>query len=416
MTSLLDFIPRVRALKASPETEDLLEDLLGHLLNMEGPPVEPLDFSEGFQTALVRTAKGRPLCIAQTWLTGPWRCLVVETMSIPMGRPITLKDDTEGGGRGRTVLDSRSSSFQKRIVASIHALGIAAPVGEGAVHTVLGSNRTFIAWRAREADEDMNRSLRGDADNFAKNILDGMQKSGVLPNDRGVHRVTAAKDLPQAWAEPPLPVLEVIEREARVRKDQGQPFETIMADLRLSKAHMGRIFPDYRAPKSIRPKESPGAALAKAKAAVELILQGTPYKKAREEAGATGTALRKALGHALKPRVMEGKTTLHELANELELDPRSVSGIFKGDSEAHRALRNASKELGKVLTKAEASAALNKALAAVQSGKLTSKEASHEYGVNLVSLRSKIGRTQAPKKVAPKKTKLREPKKPHAKK
>lgn len=423
MTSLLDFLPRARGLEVAPEVESLLEDLLGHILIVEGPPVEPIPgLSEDYRTEITRSDKGRPLCVSSTWTTGPWRCLLMETHSVAMGRGITLKADTTKtgqGGRERTILDSKSASFQKRVIRACHGLGINAPVGEGAVHTCFGSHRTFLAWRSREMDEPMNRGLRGDVDNFAKNILDGLQKAGVLPNDRGVHRLTAAKDLPESWLNAPPTLEEVLRQEAMARRSKGEPLETIRVEMRLSKAHLGRIFPDYRPAKATSPRTlQPGADLVAAKAAVELILGGAPYKEARKASGASGAALRKVLGEALLPEVLEGQVTIQALAQRLELDTRSVSAMFQDRPDAMEALQKAAKEVSKPTTKSEKAARLDRAVKDVlrerKEGEVapTPAEAARAHGVNLGSLRSKLLRmTSKNKPVHPKKTKAKKPKK-----
>lgn len=43
-------------------------------------------------------------------------------------------------------------------------------------------------------ETDSSSKLRGDIDNYEKLTLDGLQRSGVLPNDRQVVRLTATKE------------------------------------------------------------------------------------------------------------------------------------------------------------------------------------------------------------------------------
>ena len=104
MTSFLNLLAKAQALTTlkDPDTESLVESLLGLLLNYEGPPVTPIpDVSEEISLPkIIRSPKGRPWAVAQAWITGPWRCLLLETASVPMGRPITLKG--EEGRQGRT--------------------------------------------------------------------------------------------------------------------------------------------------------------------------------------------------------------------------------------------------------------------------------------------------------------------------
>lgn len=403
MTTLLSFLPRAQALEASPEVEALVADLLGQLLLVEGPPVDPVSgISEDFREVIARSPKGRPMCLCRTWTTGPWRCLLLDTKSVPMGRPIFLSNKA-GGGPPRAITDSPSQAFQRRIVAACRDLGIAMPVGEGAVHTVLGIHRTFLAWRSRELDEPMNRELRGDADNFAKNILDGLQQAGVLPNDRGVFRLTAAKDLPASWEALPFSLEEAIRKEALTRRAKGDHLETIRVDMRLAKAHMARIFPDYDPTYSQAVRNAdPAADAAAARQAVDLILtKGQAYQDARSVTGASGTALRLALAKALHPRVLEGHTTLQDLSQELQLPTRATSAIFQGDKKAQEALRKAAQRAEKAAkaahprrSKAEASQALHNALRAVLADELPAVEAAQLHQVNLGSLRSLLNRTR----------------------
>ncbi len=411
MASFVNLLAKAQALTTlkDPDTEALVENLLGLLLNYEGPPVTPIpDVSEEISLPkIIRSPKGRPWAVAQTWITGPWRCLLLETASVPMGRPITLK--AEEGKKGRTITDSRSLGFQNRIVMACHQLGISAPIGEGAVHTVLGTHRSFLAWRSREEDESMNRDLRGDADNFAKNILDGLQRAGVLPNDRGVFRLTATKDLPEGWDRPPVPLEEALRQAALELKAKGTPFETICVELRLSRAHMGRIFADYDVPRSARAMD-PAQAQAKAKQAFDLILKGTPYKQARLDTGAPGTLLRERLVAHLRPRVLQGKTTAQDLAKELGLDARTAAGFFRNDKEARRALQQAAANSRTSAKRAPSnSQALLDAVKAVQAG-TPPPVAAANAGVSVNSLYSKLNRnkakdkdTKAPAKVLPKK-------------
>ena len=436
MTSLLDLLPRAEALLTFSPTHresadlhdkatDLLEDLIGHVLRIEGPPVTPIDgYSEDLRTTIVRSIKGRALCLAHTWTTGPWRCLVLETPSVPMGRPIFLADKERPDAPPRTITDSRSQTFQRRIVNACQQLGIAQPVGEGAVHAVHGSHRTFLAWRPREEDETFNRALRGDSDNLAKNDLDGLQTAGVLPNDRGVFRLTATKEAPAAWEQAPPSLEEYLRHEALTRHGRGEHLETIRVDLRLSKAHMARIFPDYTVGRSIRaPRTAEDLAqvqaqdAAKALQATALILDHkTPYTDARAQAGCSAQALHKALAAALRPVILKAQTPLSKLAGQLQVDVRTAGRLFQGDHDAQKALQRAARAAAHPKGsegRALAVKALNKAFQDVQAGVPTSL-AAFNHSVSESSLRSRITRDKRAAQGVAKspRTKIRKPTKP----
>ena len=286
MATLLSFLPRARTLQGLPmEAESLLEDLLGQILLLEGPPPAPIpEISEDHRSAIVRSEKGKPLCVGHTWTTGPWRCLLLDTRSIPMGRPIFLKDKENLNAPPRTILDSPSQTFQKRIKQACHAFAIAQPLDQGAVHAIFGANRAFMAWRPREEDETFDSGLRYDVDNASKNVLDGLQSAGVLRNDRGIFRLGASKEFPEGWEIPPTSLEQAIQNEAHRLEVAGKDLEFIRGELRLSKAHLARIFPGrYAAPRTAKERD-PGAAHAAAQKALRLLEQGTPYSQAKRQA------------------------------------------------------------------------------------------------------------------------------------
>lgn len=402
MSSFLDLLAQADALIAShpdlPDgAKDLLDSVLLRLLNIEGPPATPIEgFSEEITNdTLIRSIKGRPDFMARSWITEPWRCLLIDRPSIPMGRPITLKP-AEGETIGRTILESKSQHFQQRIVQACQQLRITVPVGEGAVHAVFGTHRTFIAWRMREQDEPMNRALRGDVDNFSKNILDGLQRAGILPNDRGVFHLTATKGIPSGWDQPTMPLEETIRKMALDQRAKGESYETIMADLRLSRAHMLRIFPDYKLPRAFRPK-NPSQDHAKTKQALDRILAGEPYIKVRKETGAPGNLLREQVAQHLRPRILEGKTTVHDIARELRIDARTASGFFRHDPEAHKALKLAAEASRHVATpkdKDKTAKRLQEAIRDVENGTPITQAAT-KHKVNIHTLRSRLQRIKA---------------------
>ena len=104
MSALLDLLPRARALEGlTPAADALLADLLGQLLLMEGPPPAPIpDVSQDHRKGIIRSDKGRPICYAESWATGPWICLLLEAPSVGMKRPIPIKDSPPGGSSRRS--------------------------------------------------------------------------------------------------------------------------------------------------------------------------------------------------------------------------------------------------------------------------------------------------------------------------
>jgi Holliday junction resolvase RusA-like endonuclease len=191
---LLDHITAVQSLDlpdAAPAAE-ICERLLLALLDAEGPPAEPVaGFSSEAIEGIARSPKGRPLFLFQSWTTGPWTCLRLDLPPISMGRPITIKNPT-GKGPSRTVLDYQSAKFQNRVVAACQAGGLPRPPSTCRVCIRLDYHCTFVAW-APHASPAPN--LRGDLDNYSKNILDGLQRSGLLVNDRGVADLHVSRDL-----------------------------------------------------------------------------------------------------------------------------------------------------------------------------------------------------------------------------
>lgn len=395
---LSQILDRIAALKTTddPDTREVLELCLERLLLSEGPPTTPLPgFSEGDRTDLVRSPKGRPLCLARTWTSGPWRCLVLETPSVPMGRPIFLANKTGQPGPPRTITDSRSQTFQRRIVAACHALQIDQPLGQGAVHAVVGAQRTFLAWRPLAQGEDLAQ-LRGDVDNYAKNLLDGLQQAGPLPNDRGVGRLSVTKLLAQDpdWTAPSASLEDHIRALAQDRRNKGEHPEAIRVELRLSRASAQRLIPDYQLPRSSTTKD-PERGPRAAHEALALIRQGTPYKAARQQTHAPAKALQQLLAQELRPKVLAGMT-LDDLAHSLGSDARTARKLFASDPEASKAL---AEHHGPRPSKHDAAKNLDRALRAVRAG-LDPNTAARKHHASLASLRSRLNRAGARKKPA----------------
>ena len=404
---MADLIRLVRLARSANDVQNpehlqqLVSELLGELLVSEGPPPEPIEgLSEGLRSTIVHSAKGRPVCVAQTWLTGPWRCLLLESRSVPMGRPVFLLKNAEAVRAGgmlspaavRTVTPSPTLSAIRRIVWACRELEIAEQVGQGAVHAVFGEHRTFLAWRPMMADETFNAALRGDTDNYAKTVLDALQSAGVLPNDRGVVRISAAKALPPTWASAPRSLDESIADEIARRRGAGEALETIRAGLRLSVAHMGRLVPDYRAPRRHRdPAQAAQDAHEAALRAFGLIRQGTPYPEARKETHASAQALRPLLHQLLRPQVLQGEATVDSLAAQLQVTPKTIEGIFAGDKQVLDALR--ARRPGRTgRAKPAEVKAMREAADDVLRGRLSPSASARKHGVRLASLNVRLTR------------------------
>jgi len=389
VSALLDLLPRARALEGlTPAADALLADLLGQLLLMEGPPPAPIpDVSQDHRKGIIRSDKGRPICYAESWATGPWICLLLEAPSVGMKRPIPIKDSATGRII-QEVLDSKSQSFQKRVRRACLDLGLAEPHEDTAVFTILGHHRTFIAWRPREDDETFVADLRFDADNAAKNVLDGLQKAGVLTNDRRVMRLTASKECPDGWVFAPQPLEDRIREEALRLHADGLSLEAIQNQMRLAKAHMARLFPGaYARPRSAR-ERNPQLVEAAADRALALILDGTPYSEAKRQAHALAEVLRPKVAAALRSKVEQLLDTHSpsQVAAALKMDLRTLKGIFRDHVSLAMALGEGKhtgerRRLGKQLqTAAEA----------VLAGTYSAREAAKHFRVNLNSLNTRL--------------------------
>ena len=389
MSALLDLLPRARALEGlTPAADALLADLLGQLLLMEGPPPAPIpDVSQDHRKGIIRSDKGRPICYAESWATGPWICLLLEAPSVGMKRPIPITDSATGRII-QEVLDSKSQSFQKRVRRACLDLGLAEPHEDTAVFTILGHHRTFIAWRPREDDETFVADLRFDADNAAKNVLDGLQKAGVLTNDRRVMRLTASKECPEGWVFAPQSLEDRIREEALRLHADGLSLEAIQNQMRLAKAHMARLFPGaYARPRSAR-ERNPQLVEAAADRAVALILDGTPYSEAKRQAHALAEVLRPKVAAALRPKVEQLLETHppSQVAAELHMDLRTLKGIFRD----HVSLAMALGETKHTGERRRLGKQLQTAAEAVLAGKYSAREASKHYRLNINSLNTRL--------------------------
>jgi Holliday junction resolvase RusA-like endonuclease len=196
---LLDLIRRVQSLglpDGSPAAE-LFEDAAQSLLAAEGPPPQPITgISSEVRTAIARTPKGKPLFLCHTWQTGMWTCLMMDLAPVVMGRPVFVR--SPNGGYGRVVTDYQSQKFQRRLAAACIALHVPPPPGPSALCCRLDTGRIFLAWAPLSDDRP---ALSGDLDNYAKNIMDGLQRAGVVPNDRTIAQLECSRELLPAPSE-----------------------------------------------------------------------------------------------------------------------------------------------------------------------------------------------------------------------
>jgi hypothetical protein len=212
---------------------------------------------------------------------------------------------------------------------------------------MLGSDRTFMAWRERLPGETFNAMLRGDVDNYTKNCLDGLQKARIISNDHGVFRLAATKPLPDEWlAAPPALALELNQEALRLRNEMSLSFEEIKQALILSHAQMAQVFPDYKTPKELAQEASgkkpgrPGRKPAKeySDADMEKALRIAEAKGIREAKRETGVpmlkikaALKSKLGSVPTRAGRKAKVLPASVAKriqELAQDGKSTEGIY----------------------------------------------------------------------------------------
>jgi Holliday junction resolvase RusA-like endonuclease len=196
---LSDHIASVQALGFADDSPaaEVCEKLLLALLDAEGPPPVPVaGFSSEVRKGIARSPKGRPLFACETWATVGWTCLLLDLPPVPMGRPIFLPNP-EGKGPARTITDYQSQKFQKRIGAACTTFDLAKPPNPCRVVVKCNAVRLFMAWRPLAPNTAPE--LRGDLDNYAKNVLDGLQRCAVLANDRIIADLHIAREhLPEA--------------------------------------------------------------------------------------------------------------------------------------------------------------------------------------------------------------------------
>jgi len=325
MRTLSDIFEDAISLGLKGKVADIVDELLQRGLDLEGPPPEPIKgISTDYRRDFIRTTStttrpnGTPIGIAATWLTDTWRCLLLEIPSCAMARPHrphqNNKDASDTNRQGRhtfvapamAVLDSKSRRFQLKIVDACRCLNLNQSYKEAAVVCILGTDRTFLAWRERQDGETFNAMLRGDTDNYTKNCLDGLQKARIIINDRGVFRLVATKSLPTTWLTTPTSVSDEITQAAIQMYKQGVSHQEIKNDLIISYAKMAEIFPNYKSTKKIHDKKKnqtgrdPGRPPMKAYTQQDVIraltiAESEGLRAARRQTGVPTTQIKMAL-------------------------------------------------------------------------------------------------------------------------
>jgi Holliday junction resolvase RusA-like endonuclease len=389
---LEQLIEQARGAVLDPTAADLVRLLLGVLLVEAGPPPKPLAGISGEpRMALLRTPKGRPWFVARAWDTPPWHCLEIGEPSIPWRRPFTLHRPQEAP---RAIADGRSMRFQRKIAAAVRALGLP-KVNEGAVHAAFSVDRTFLAYRRTEAQECLE-PLRGDADNYIKNVLDGLQMSRAIPNDRGVlHLVASKTPLPPT----DLPTLdEALSAEARTAAEDGEALDDIRKRLGLTHRQMAMAFSQYEVPthrRSARPQMTPEEA------AGAFLAGSHTLRRARPSPGPARDVFDMLVAKAMRAQVlkMTPTTAPARVARQLRIDLRTLRRWFVSDEEITVAL-------SRHRVKASGS---DRAVGDVLSGKLTPTVAAAAYGVPVSTLKNKLARLKKRAAASPAKSDAAEP-------
>jgi|GEM_PF-3852947 len=220
-----------------PGVADTLGMLLDSVLALEGPAPYPIpEFSSEIRSALVKSPKaGRALCTAHTWTTGPWTCLLLDIPMPSLTRPrfVPGTDQT----KARMVTDSKTNWGIQRIVAAIHALGLAENSMDQAVgFSRFGTHQSFVAWREPLPEEILNVSVKSDGDNLFKLAGDALQRAGIVRNDKGILRGIVSKEMdPGAWDAPSQDLLTSLVETARTRLTQGEDPEEVRVSCGLTK-------------------------------------------------------------------------------------------------------------------------------------------------------------------------------------
>lgn len=323
----------VKDLLMVPENKPLrglFKDMLTRILEVEGPPPTPVK-DETYRKALILNMgkRRRALVIAETWVKGPWRCLLLYTPSIALERAIhkgKVTDRTRPDGSLivsiQAITPSRTQKFKRKIVAACRYFGLEAVHGHTAVISVFNQSRAFMAWRDVPEGE-WSDNLRGDIDNYQKNQLDGLVEAGVLPDDRWVMFGLATKA--NYWDEK-APTMDSLLHDIAVEQlEKGVDPEEVSAKIGITKKlafelskkfHARRVVstpPSSTATAKLVKQEATRTSRATKRETVEkALLSGMSTTAVKDETGASSdliTKVRKELKASgrLKKSVHQGR-------------------------------------------------------------------------------------------------------------
>lgn len=108
-------------------------------------------------------------------MTGPIR-FEIAGAPVPKSRPIH--------GSGRVYTPRATREYEEWVAMSARAAR--ARVGDEQVEVSLELHHDLVVVELQPITEELRWMPRGDLDNYAKSILDGLQRGGVFTNDRQV--------------------------------------------------------------------------------------------------------------------------------------------------------------------------------------------------------------------------------------
>lgn len=351
MSAYLSLLARARELPnkvlRDPASMDLVLEMLGAVLSLEGPPPFPLEGE--FKWEVVRTYPrsgrvGSPRFAAATWTTGTWTCLLMVQRSVPMGRGtnITLPD----GSTRTTPHDSASGVAMDYIGYAIRHFDLKSS-GPAVLMTNAGRFRTFIAWRPLQSWEPADDQVKGDVDNYLKTVADALSLGTyrVFRNDRDVARMIGTKLLYEGWDRPMdelLPAL--LETEVSSLLRQELDIKEIHARTGLTYKALAQYIPEAvgRIRKSGK-KQKRAVTQSEADAierGVQMLLEDSDLRvpALAIRLGVGSRALREAASKRLlgvaREALVNGKATLKEAAGIARMSSPGLKYRFKDDPEA----------------------------------------------------------------------------------
>lgn len=118
--------------------------------------------------------------------------LTIPGNPVPKGRP---RARVVNGKFAQLYTPKETREYEDKIAALVHANGHVQPVeGPATLHVVAVMKRPQRLCRKRDKDGLLPaHDCKVDLDNIVKAVSDGLQKSGVLPDDRQIVEVRAWK-------------------------------------------------------------------------------------------------------------------------------------------------------------------------------------------------------------------------------